>query len=403
MALPLEGVKVLDFSWVVAGPAATRYLADYGATIIRAESATHLETLRITGPFRSNVAGQDRSAYYANYNAGKYSFCLNLNHPKGPELARRLVLWADVVVESYSPGVMKRFGLDYPSLRRLKPNIIMASTSQMGQTGPIAQYRGFGAQASALAGFCHITAWPDGEPVGPYGAHSDAISHRYLLIAILSALEYKRRTGKGQYIDVSQFECALQFLSTVLLDYGINGRVASGRDNQDPYLAPHAAFRCLGEDRWCVIAVTSDEEWKAFCSAVGKPEWIDDPRFSTLLSRKRNEEGLNRLIEEWTKVRTPEEVMLKLQAAGVPAGIVERGEDLHKDPQLEHRRHFWRLPHAEIGVHAYDSPGFRLSKTPGRVAWAAPLLGEHNDYICTQVLGMSNGEFAELVAEGVFE
>lgn len=402
-ALPLEGVKILDFSWVAAGPSATRYLADHGAMVIRAESATHLETLRITGPFRNNEAGQDRSAYYANYNAGKYSFRLNLNHPKAAEIAKRLVQWADIVVESYAPGVMKRFGLDYRSLREIKPDIIMASTSQMGQTGPITTYRGFGAQASALAGFCHITGWPDGEPLGPYGAHSDMIAHRYLMIGILSALEYRRRTGKGQYIDVSQFECALQFLSTVLLDYSVNGRVASRKANQDPCYAPHASYRCMGDDRWCVVAVTNDEEWRGLCRAIEKPELVDDPRFSTLSGRKRNEEELDRIIEEWTRSRSPEEVMHLMQAARVPAGIVEKGEDLHRDPQLEHRHHFWQLQHDEIGLHRYDFPGFRLSKTPGRIAWAAPLLGEHNDYICREVLGMSNGEFVELVSEGVFE
>ncbi len=312
-------------------------------------------------------------------------------------MAKRLVQWADVVVESYTPGVMKRLGLDYDQLKKIKPDIIMASSCLMGQTGPYAPYRGFGGQASALLGFFDITGYADGLPTGPYAAYSDFVAHRYLIIAIVRALDHRRKTGKGQYIDQSQFEACLHFLAPGILDYNVNGRLISREGNHDPYAAPHGAYRCLGEDRWCVIAVSTDEEWQAFCRVIGTPEIAQDPRFNTVLSRKKNENELEKLVESWTVNHSPEEVMKLMQEAGVPAGVVKTSEDIYEDPQLNHRHHLSVQNHRGIGLHAYENFGFRLSKTPGEIRSAAPCLGEHNDYVFKEVLGMSEEEIAELL------
>ena len=398
-----EGVKFLDFSWVVVGPSVVRYFADHGAEVIHVESASNVDVLRVIPPFKDEVPGVDRSGYFANYNCNKYGVTINLRNPKGVELARRLVKWADVVVESFTPGVMKRFGLHYEELKKIKPDIIMASTCQLGQDGPLASFRGFGVQGASLAGFWGITGYPGGPPTGLYGAYCDSLAHRYLMIAILMALKYKRRTGKGQYIDQSQTESGIHFLAPALLDYVVNGRVWEPGGNRNPLAVPHNAYRCQGDDRWCVIAISTDEEWEAFTKAIGRPDWVQDPKFATFPKRKENEEELDKLVEQWTTNYPAEEVMYSLQKAGVPAGIVEKAQDLHQDPQLKHRNHFWVLEHPVIGHHTYDAPAFRLSKTPAEPRTPAPCLGEHNELVCSQILGLSNEELTELLAQGVLE
>jgi len=400
---PLNGVKVLDFTATVLGPTVTRYLADHGATVIRVESMTHPETTRIATPYAGGVFGLNRSGYFSSFNSGKLSVTLNMKKPKALEVAKRLVEWADVVIESFVPGVMKKWGLGYGELKKIKPDIIMASTCLQGQTGPHAAHRGYGQMPSAMAGWFALTGWPDGEPVGPYSAYSDWVDWNYMLISILAALDYRSRTGKGQYIDQSQLESAIQFLSPAVLDYNINGRIATRMGNRDPYAAPHGAYRCHGDDRWCVIAVTSEEEWQAFCRVIDKPDWTEDPKFATLLGRKENEDELDTLVEAWTTNHSAEEVMNTMQGAGVPAGVVETAEDLFQDPQLEHRDHFVALDHAEMGSHSVATAVFRLSKCPNSPKFAAPLFGEHNEYVLKELLGMSDEEVADLMAEGVLE
>lgn len=392
----LAGVHVLDFSWVGVGPASCRYLADHGATVIRVESFDRVDALRTMPPFKDAIPGIDRAAYFTKLNCNKYGISLNLKKPQALNVAKRLVQWADVVVESYTPGVMKRLGLDYAHLRQIKPDIIMASSCLMGQTGPYAPYRGFGGQASALLGFFEITGYIDELPIGPYAAYSDFVAHRYLVIAILRALIYHRKTGKGQYIDQSQFEACLQFLAPAVLDYNVNGRVISRQGNRDPYAAPHGAYRCLGADRWCTLAVRTDKEWEAFCGVIRNPDMARDPRFYTLLLRTENKHKLDALVEKWTRQHTCEEVMTLMQEAGVPAGVVKTSEDIYEDPQLKHRQHLAVQDHREIGRHAYEQFGFRLSRTPGEIRCAAPCLGEHNQLVFKEILGLSDQEIADL-------
>jgi len=398
-----EDLKVVDFSTSVVGPAAGRVLADYGATVVKVESKTHVDVLRITPPYMGEKAGINRSGFFNAYNAGKYSLSLNLWIPKAVEIAKRLVQWSDVVIESYRPVIMKRWGLDYEELVKVKPDLIMVSTNMLGQYGPSSDYRGFGQHGAALAGFGATMGYRDGEIAVPYSAYTDYVGARYVAIAIIAALEYRRRTGKGQYFDHSQVESSVDFLTSMVLDYQVNGKLAKRPENRDPYSAPHGAYRCRGEDRWCVIAVSTDEEWQRFCSIIGHPPWTGDPKFATLPDRKRNEDELDRFVESWTVNHPAEEIVEMMRKGGVPATVVANAKDLAHDPQLLHRKHYEVLEHSEIGPHSYENFAFRLSKTPGRPRSAAPCLGEHNASVCTEILGLSDEEFVQLLEEGVLE
>ena len=400
---PLDGINVLDFSTVIMGPTVTRYLADHGATVVKVESMSHPEMTRTATPFAEKKPGINRSGYFATHNAGKLSIALDLNKPKAIAVAKRLVMWADIIIETFTPGIMKKWGLSYEDLKVIKPDIIMASSSLEGQTGPYSQHRGYGQISAAMAGWFELTGWPDGEPIGPYSAYADFIGWNYMLVSLLAALDYRSRTGKGQYIDQSHIESAAHFLAPSILDYNINGRTASRTGNRDPHSAPHGAYRCRGEDRWCAIAVTTDDEWEAFCKVIGNPDLTTEPRFATISARKGNEDELDKTVEEWTGNHTREEAMNLLQQAGVPAGIVENAEDIFHDPQLEHRKAFARLNHPEMGAYRISTACFRLSKCPNMPRSPAPLLGEHTELVLKEFACMSDEEIAELVIEGVLQ
>jgi len=399
---PLEGVKVADFSWSIVGPLATKLLCDYGAQVVKIEGRRKPDISRITGTFKNGISGLDRAGRFVPYNTGKLSVALNLAHPKGVAVAKRFVAWADIVVETFAGGAMKRMGLGYEELRKIKPDIIMLSSCSMGQAGPQATLPTFGAQLVALAGLTHITGWPDREPAN-LEVYTDFIAPHFNALAILAALDYRRRTGKGMYLDLAQYENALHFVAPLILDRVVNQRVAGRVGNRSPCLAPHNVYRCRGEDRWCAIAVSSDDEWESFGKVIGTPSWIKDPKFSTLLERKANEEELDKLVENWTTNYSPEEVVSMMQAARVAAGVVETTEDLlERDPQLKHRHFHWELDHPEVGKYRAPGPSFALSKSPCELR-RAPLLGEHNEYALKEILGMSDEEIAELVIEGVIE
>lgn len=397
-----EGIKVLDFTWVGVGPIATKSLADHGATVVRVESHTKPEIIRVAPPFKDGIPGIDRSGFTANYNSSKYGISLNLNHPRGREIVRRfLVEWKpDIMAESFAPGTMEGWELDYQHVKELRPDIIYFSASMQGHFGPNRGYVGFGVHMATLGGFTHITGWPDRLPAMPYGAYTDFIACFYGAIVLAAALDYRRKTGKGQYLDLSQLECGIQFLVPPLLDYVANGRELCRMGNRDPHAAPHGVYPCKGEDRWCCIAVSTEEEWQAFCNVLGCPEWTKDPKFTTFLARKENEDELDRLVAEWTQDFTAEEVMTLMQANGIPAGVVETPEDLYNDPQIKHRGFFTLLNHSEMGPHHYDGLSFHLSKTPGKLRMPAPCLGEHNEYVYKEFLGLSDEEIADLIADG---
>ena len=403
MGLPFEGVKVADFSWVGVGPITMRYLSDYGATVVRIESEQRPDFLRLGAPFRDGESGINRSGFFANYNGGKLGASLDLKHPKALEVAKRFIAWADVVAESFTAGTIERLGLGYETAREVNPGVIYFSSTNQGQTGPYRMQPGFGTQLVSLAGFSEIVGWLDGEPCGTYGAYTDFISPRYGAAILAAALDRRRKTGEGMRIDLSQLEAALQFLAPLLLDYTANGRVAGRVGNRSPHAAPHNAYPCAGDDRWCVITVLDGEQWHALRRAMGDPKWAASPDFATVLGRKRHEDRLDALIGEWTLNFDAQELMHRLQKAGVPAGVVQTCEELFADAQLTHRGHFAFHEHPEIGRHAYDNFAPRLSDTSGGVAGPGPCLGQHNDTVYRDLLGYTDQEIAEFAADGVFE
>lgn len=401
--LVFEGLHVVEFAWLAAGPFMDSFLAHYGATVIKIESSKRTDTLRTTPPFQENKPGIDRSGWFAKYNQNRYGITLNIMHPKSRGIVEKLIQWGDIVTESFAPGIMEKAGWSYDEISKIKPDIIMISASSQGQTGPRSRMPSYGMHLTSLAGFVHLTNWPDCDPAMVYGAYTDFIAPYFGIAALLAAMDYRHRTGEGQYIDLSQYECALQFLAPVLLDYEINNRIQQRAGNTDPYAAPHGVFRCHGEDEWCAIAVFTDEQWKSFCEVLSRPELTEDPKFLNLMSRKENEDELDRLVEEWTRKLGSEEVMGRMQNAGVPAGVVRDNEGVFLDPQLNHRRHFHKVNHPEMGIHTVEALPFKLSDNPYQLKRSSPCLGQDNFHVYTEILGIPGEEFVQLSEEGVFD
>jgi benzylsuccinate CoA-transferase BbsF subunit len=397
-----DGVHVFDFSWVGAGPIHTKLLADFGATVIRIETAARPDVLRSSAPYAGGKPGLNRSGYYALYNTNKLSISLDLKHPRAKEIVTKLVTWADVVADSFVPGTMETWGLGYEDLKKIKPDIIMFRTCQMGQSGPLAKQPGYGPMLAAYSGFTEITGWPDRMPVQPHGAHSDYMAPRMGGAALVAALLYRRKTGKGQCLDLSQLEASLHFLSPLFLDFAANGRKMKRRGNASPYAAPCGIYRCKGENRWVAVEISSDEAWEGFCRLAADLSWPRDPKFATPLRRKENEEELNRLLEAWTIRFTPEELMARLQAAGISAGVVQNAKDLLEDPQLRANHFFWEMDHPEMGKFPFHGQAVKLSRTPAIPRLPSPCLGQHTEYVCCEVLGIAGEDFVSYMQEGVF-
>ena len=397
----LAGLKVVELGGGAAGPIAIRHLADHGATVIRIESASRPDFLRVLGLSKTNKS-LDRAPMFMMLNCNKMSVALNLSDPRGVDLARRLILeWADVLAENYAPKAMKKWGLDYESLVKIKPDLIMVSTCLMGQTGPNKDYPGFGGQGSAISGFNFLTGWPDREATGQHGTITDSLAPRFVAAAVLAALLRKQKTGEGTYIDVAQVETAGYSLSGWMLEYFANGEVVQRDGNRSRVATPHGAFPCRGNDRWCTIACHDDEDWQRLTRAMGSPAWAADARFATLAGRKASEDELERMIGSWTSERTAEEIMSAVQAAGVEAGIVETSRDLNADPQLAHRGHFQPVQHEVLGPHTCEQLGYALSATPGAIERQGPLLGEHSEHVYREILGLSADVVEGLRTEGV--
>ncbi len=402
-ARALAGVKVVEFAAFAAGPMVGKHLGEQGATVVRVESRSRPDGFRVHyPPYKDNVPGLNRTGSFALFNDSKLGITLNLKTPEGLALARRLAAWADVLIENFVPGVMARNGLGYEQVRAVNPSIVYLSSCNMGQTGPRAAQRGFGSQLTSQAGFTYLTGYPGEDPMLLFGPYIDFVAVGFGLIAVLAALDYRRRTGHGQHIDLAQYEAGLQFVAPALLEYEANGRIPIRMGNRSPHAAPHGAYPCRGEDRWCVIAVCTEDDWRAFCRAAGHPEWAEDARFGSLAARKAHEDALDALVGAWTAQRAPEVVMETLQAAGVPAGVVNRLGDLFSDPQLAHRRVWRELPHPELERFHYEAPPYILSETPAELR-RSPLLGEHNRRVYREVLGLADGEIDRLMAEGVIE
>lgn len=400
---PLEGLRVCDFSWVYAGPAATRVLADWGATVVKVESSRFLDALRTGQPYKDGVVGPERSANFCNVNLGKLSVTLDLAKEEARAIAARLADWADVVVENFSPGAMAGWGLDYETLRARNPGLIMLSTCLNGQTGPQADLAGYGTMGAALSGFHDLTGWPDRPPAGPFLAYTDYVSPKFIAASILAALDHRARTGQGQHIDLAQAEASMHFLAPALLDYAVNERVRTREGNSSPEAAPHGVFRCAGEDEWIAIVAETEGQWRALCRALEHPEWAEDDRFAQFSRRYARRELLGTLIEEWTRERTAAAAESALQAAGVPAHRVSNASDVLSDPQLRVRGHFVTVKQPEVGEVVVEGPRFRFSETPPAAMQPAPTLGQHNELVLQEILGMSDDEIADLVVAGALE
>jgi benzylsuccinate CoA-transferase BbsF subunit len=401
--LPLEGIRVADFGWILAVPHGTAWLAVMGAEVIKIESMQRPDLIRLIGHLPGQPMNIDGSPYFNSLNFGKKSVTLNLNHPKGAALAKDLILQSDVVTENFTVGNMKKWGLSYEDLCQIKPDIIMLSGTPLGQFGSESQCVGWGPHTQAYGGMCHLTGYPGGAPSGLGGTWPDFMIGVVMAYAIMSALHYHRRTGKGQYIDLAMAEVVMSMLPEAFADYHMNGRDRGRRGNRDDLMVPHNVYRCAGDDQWAAIAVNSDDEWRALCETLGHPEWITDPRFVDRQSRKANEETVDALIESWTIQRPPIEVMHTLQAAGVAATPVYNTEGLCTDPHFQHRHYTVPTDHPVTGlIPAAGIPGMYSNLPQQTLHYTpAPCLGQHNDEILSGLLGLSSTEIAVLKEERI--
>jgi benzylsuccinate CoA-transferase BbsF subunit len=399
----LQGINILDFSWAGAGPFVTRFLADFGAQVFKVESKKRPDVGRMTPPFKNNVRHPDGSALFIQTNTSKLSITLNIQHPKGIGIVKKLVGKVDIVMENFTPGVMARLGLTYDELKKIKPDIIMASSSIYGQTGPKTRFSGFGNSGTAISGHYMLTGWPDREPVSPGVAYADIVQPQFTMVAILAALDYRRRTGKGQLIDSTQVETMIQCISPAILDYFANGNVGTRQGNRSSYASPHGVFPCMGENRWCAIAVFDEEEWHDLCRLMGNPDWCRDSKFASLSSRKAHEDELESSIDAWTIQYDRDELVSMLQKADVTSGPVQDGSDLvDRDPHLRERQSFVKLTHPVAGECNHPTEPTKLSDCPSHMK-TSPCLGEHNEYVFKEFLGISDEEYDTLLHEGVFE
>ena len=393
----------MDFTWIHAGPAAARTLADHGAEVTRIESGNALAV--VGGPLWQTPFGLGSRHMW---NAGKLSVALNMKTPKGVEIAKRLVAVSDVVMENFSGRVLPSWGMDYESLRQIKPDIILLSLSGLGRSGVWKEYVSYGQTLQAWGGFSYLTGFPYDDPCGPASAYSDAVGAMAGAQAVLLALLHRERTGEGQHIDVAQLESLVVLLETTVLDASANGNVDAIQrtGNRLPHGdgAPHGAYQCQGEDRWVAIAVFGDGEWRVFCHAIGDPPWTQDKRFASVPGRQRHTDELDRLVETWTAQYAAEEVMELLQAAGITAGVVQSGEDLvERDEHMKERGFYIKVPDRSSELRPIEGVPFKLSRTPGGPLRGAPELGEHQTYVCRDLLGISDEELAQCAIEGVFE
>ncbi|MEC9434571.1 MAG: CoA transferase [Pseudomonadota bacterium] len=403
----LAGIRVLDLAWVVAGPMIGRNLADHGATVLRVESSRRIEAGRNTGPYKDGVYDPALSALFQNCNAGKAGLCLDLSREEGREVVRDLVAWADLVVESFAPGRMDAWGLGYEALREINPRIILLSSSLMGQTGPWAKLAGFGNVGAAMSGAQALAGVRGEMPVGPSGPYTDFVGPRYGVPLALAALDWRRRTGRGCRLDLSQGEAGIQFLAPAIADHSASGRVAEADGCRDPGMAPHGVFPCApgpdGAPRWLALAVRDDADWRALAGAMGRPDWSLDPGLAGLAGRKARETALEAGVADWTSARTVEEAEAALIAAGLPAHRAASYDDLWADPQLAHDGHWIALPHPIAGETWVEACRYRLSATPGAPARCAPTFGRDRDWALGEALGYAPDRIAALEAAGVLE
>jgi crotonobetainyl-CoA:carnitine CoA-transferase CaiB-like acyl-CoA transferase len=395
----LDGLRVVDLTWALSGPATARFLSDFGATVIHVESACRVDSARTVQPFLDDDSRGDNAAVYHNMNVGKLSLSLNLSSPEGRAVLDDLVRWADVLIESLSPRAAESLGLDYERLASINPMLIMMSSCLFGHDGPLSAYAGFGNMASAITGFYEITGWPDRAPAGPFSAYTDYVSPRFAIGAILHALEARREHGHGQYLDFAQAEAAIHFLLPALLDATVNGRATVRFGNDDAVMAPHGVYPCAGEDRWVAIACRDDRDWQALAAVVGCEGLMTMP----VDQRRSRCRELDLAISAWTSSRAPTEAEAALVARGVPAHSVQHSPECAADPQLQHIRHFVEVDHPYHGRVTAEASRVDLEATPSRLQSGAPILGLHTDHVLAAVLGYDDDRIGGLYAAGALD
>lgn len=430
---PLEGVRIADLTWLLAGAGGPRLLASLGAEVVRVEWRDRLDFLRYMPPFAPGQKGQtekaaamdltgldkdkvqsvNRGGYFNDINAGKRGISLNMKDPKGRELFKQLVAVSDVVVEAFTAETMRKWGLGYDTLKAINPNIIYVQQPGWGYTGPYVKYASYGPIAQAVSGLTEQSGLPAPHPPAGWGfSYMDWSGAYYCAMTILMAVYYKKRTGRGQYIDCSQVEPGIGMTGTAVLDHGVNGRSYQRTGNRSPYkpAAPHGAYPCAGEgtanDRWLVIAVTSAEEWQALVQEMGHPDWAEREQFAALADRVKHQDELDRLVGVWTKDKDPFELQERLQAVGVPAGVCQTAQDrIERDPQLKHLNWLIPLEHTEIGTWPVKDIPFHFTNATvnqgGPTERAAPCYAEDNDYVYKELLGLTQAEMDKFEKEGV--
>ncbi len=402
---PLAGVKVVDLTWFMAGPATTRMLADWGATVVRVESATRPDAGRGSGPFLGGRSDPDSGGYGLTHNAGKLGLALNLSKAESRPVLEDLIRWADVAVVNYSPRAARKMGLDWDTLSVVNPQLVLVSSCLMGQSGPLAEFSGFGNLSAAIAGFYEIGGWPDRAPVGPYLAYTDVVAPRFTFSAILAALEERRRTNTGRYLDVSQAECSMWLLTPAVLDYQLSRQIPVRMGNDDADFAPHGVYPTTldeGErEGWVAIAVTTDEQWRALAAAMDRQDLAEQAAFAFADGRLARRRELDAVVSAWTSARTATAVESALQAAGVPSHRVADSAGCWADPQLDHRGHFQRVSHPHHGEVQVQGPRLRFSRSVCATTRAAPPIGEDSFEVLTELLGYSTDQVADLAAAEV--
>ena len=386
----LAGLRVLDLTWVVAGPAVGRALADHGAEVVRVETRNRPDTARLIGPFHGGVPTLESSVLYGDMNAGKLGVTLNLKLEEARDVVRDLARRSDVVLESFSPGVMDAWGLGYESLRALNEGVIVLSTSLMGQSGPLGRFAGYGDIGAAMSGFQSLVGWPDRMPFGPYGPYSDYVAPRFALVVLLAALD----RGEGCHIDLAQTEAAAHFLGPQLVEYHATGRVAERMGNRDPEMSPHGVYPSL-DDRWVAIAVRDDADWRALAQRMA----IDDERFVTTAGRLAHADELDDLVAKWTATQSASDIEQLLQGDGVPAHVALDSNTALGDAQFAARGHFVELE----GKTVVQGSRYRLSRTPAVVDRVAPTLGRDTEHVLRDLLGYDDARIASLEEIGALE
>ena len=406
MSGPLSGIRIVEMGQLIAIPSAMKMLADMGAQVIRLESCQRLESYRTDSLYQNDVTAEfwNRGANFYEQNRNKLGFTLDLSRPEGLAILRELIVISDVFAENFTPRVIKNFHLEYEDLCKIRPDIIMVSSTGYGYTGPWANFGATGPATEGASGLAYMTGYRNGPPVMSEIPYTDYTAGEHTAFAVMAALLHRRRTGRGQFIDVSQTETASSTIPEALLDFAANRRIEPRMGNEDPVMAPHGCYRCQGDERWIVIAVSTDVKWKALCKVLNRPEWLEDKHFRDEPSRWQHRAELDKLMGEATLGWDSYQLMRALQGAGVPAGAVLDAKDLLFDPHLRARGFYEVVAHhpsTGIPPLPYASRPWKLSRTPAAPGKAAPIMGEHNKWVLMELLGHSEEQIAALEAEGI--